>query len=60
MIDKLLGIVDTILEAGKGLIPGDEYALMVLGIVQKGVAAYEAQTGKPIDPTLLRPIDPIP
>lgn len=31
----------------------------LLAIAQKGVAAYEAQTGKPIDPSLLRPIDPV-
>lgn len=31
----------------------------LLDLVQKSVGAYEAQTGKPIDPTLIRPIDPL-
>jgi len=59
-IDKLLNIVDTILEAGQGLIPGDAYLLMVEKLIQKGVAAYESQSGKPIDVSLLHKIDPIP
>lgn len=31
----------------------------LLSMVQKSVQAYEAQTGKPIDPTLLKPIEPV-
>lgn len=31
----------------------------LLAIAQKGVAAYEAQTGKAIDPALLKRIDPV-
>lgn len=31
----------------------------LLDLSRKSIAAYEAQTGKPIDPALLNPIDPI-
>lgn len=58
-VDKLLAIIEMILNAGKGLIPGDEYALLLEGLIKKGVQSYESHTGQPIDPTLLKPIDPI-
>lgn len=40
----------------------DEAALSgsILTIIQKGVAAYEAQEGKPIDPSLIKPYEEIP
>lgn len=31
----------------------------ILAIVKKGYAAYETQTGRAIDPTLIQPIPPI-
>ena len=31
----------------------------ILAIVRKGYQAYYAQTGKPIDPSLIQPIPPI-
>lgn len=34
-------------------------ASALIQIVQKAMQAYEAQTGKPIDPTLLKPFTPI-
>jgi len=58
-IDKILGFIDVVLEAGKDLIPGDAYAQLAVKLIQKGVAAYESHTGQPIDPSLIRPIDPI-
>lgn len=32
----------------------------LLALVQTGIKAYEAETGKPIEPTLLKPIDEVP
>ena len=32
----------------------------LLALVKKGIAAYEAEVGKPIDPTLLKTIDEVP
>lgn len=31
----------------------------IIDIIKKGYEAYEEQTGKPIDPSLITPIDPI-
>jgi hypothetical protein len=59
-IDKILAIIDAVLEATGTLIPGYQLADALLQIVQKGVSAYEAHTGQPIDPILIKPIDPIP
>jgi hypothetical protein len=59
MIDKILAIIEAILEAGKGLIPADEYLLLLEQLIQKSVANYEAQAGKPIDPSLVKGIDPV-
>lgn len=36
-----------------------EIAEYMLRIANSSIAAYEAQTGKPIDPTLLKPEAPI-
>lgn len=36
-----------------------EIAEYILRIANASIAAYEAQTGKPIDPTLLKPEAPI-
>lgn len=44
-------------EEAKGNPTNIEQAL--LDMAQKSVAGYEAQAGKPIDPTLLHPIEPI-
>lgn len=35
-------------------------ASALITIVQKAMLAYQAQTGQPIDPTLLKPFEPIP
>lgn len=59
LVDKILSFIDTILSMGQGLIPFDAYALLLERLIQKGVAAYEAHTGQPIDPTLIKPIDPV-
>lgn len=59
-IDSILAIIDAVLGAAGNLIPGGQLASVLLAIVQKGVTAYEAHTGKPIDSSLIRPIDPLP
>jgi hypothetical protein len=38
---------------------GATVALSLITIVQKAIAAHEAVTGKPIDPSLLRRYEPI-
>lgn len=60
VVDTVLSLLDAILSAAGTLIPGGQLADLLLKIIQRGVTAYESQTGKPIDPTLLKPIDPIP
>lgn len=60
LFDKILAMLDGILEAAGGLLPGAAFADLLLKIVQKGAAAYEAHTGQPIDPSLIKPIEPIP
>lgn len=44
-----------------GLLRNNPTALeqALLSIIQSGVSTYEAQVGKPIDPTLLKPISPV-
>lgn len=59
LADRILAMLDTVLQAGQGLIPFDAYAELLLKLVQRGVAAYEAHVGQPIDPTLIKPIDPV-
>jgi|KBSSwiStaDraftv2_1062776.scaffolds.fasta_scaffold1687660_1 hypothetical protein len=39
---------------------GATVALSLITIAQKAIAAHEAVTGKPIDPSLLKPYQPIP
>jgi hypothetical protein len=60
MIDKILAGIFAFLEAGKGLIPFDDYALLLVKLIQTGVKSYEDHTGQPIDPSLIKPIEPIP
>ena len=60
LVDNILATLDALLNAAGSLIPGAQLADLLLKIVQKGVAAYEAHTGAPIDPTLLKPIDKLP
>jgi hypothetical protein len=35
-------------------------AASLIAIAQKAIAAHEAVTGQPIDPSLLKPFEPIP
>ena len=39
---------------------GATVALSLITIAQKAISAHEAVTGKPIDPSLLKPYQPIP
>jgi len=59
-VDNVLTMLDAILLALSGFLPGANIADLLVKIAQRASAAYEAQTGSPIDPTLLKPIDPIP
>ena len=38
---------------------GANIATALITIAQKAIAAHEAQTGQPIDPTLLKPFTPL-
>lgn len=57
--DNILATLDALLTAAGTLVPGAQFADLLLKIVQKGVSAYEAHTGQPIDPSLLKPIDEV-
>ncbi len=57
--DTILQFIDSILGIAGTLIPGGQLADLLVKIIQKGVSAYEAHTGQPIDPTLLKPIDEV-
>ena len=61
-IDLLLEILQIAIQAASGLIKGNPTGIeqAILDIVSKGYAAYEAQTGKPLDPDLIKPIPPLP
>jgi hypothetical protein len=39
---------------------GAQISSALLSIIQKTIAAHEAVTGQPIDPSLLKPFTPIP
>lgn len=60
MFDKILNAVDVALAAAGTLLPGAMFADLLVKLIQKGASAYEQQTGKPIDASLLKSIDPIP
>ena len=58
--DTILAALDALLTSAGALIPFGNFADLLVKIIQKGVSAYEAHTGAPIDPSLLKPIDPLP
>ena len=60
LFDKILGTIDVILASAGTLLPGAAFADLLVKLVQKGAASYEAHTGQPIDPSLLKEIEPIP
>jgi len=57
--DKVLAAIDAILAIAGSVIPGGQLADALVKIIQKGVSAYEAHTGQPIDSSLIKPIEPI-
>lgn len=60
---NVLGTADTVLisgVAGPEVAAGADIAGYLLNLAKASIAAYEAQTGKPIDPTLLHREEPIP
>jgi hypothetical protein len=63
-LDLLLLVLSTIAAALKVNLTGgaqksDVMAQSAITIVQAGVAIYEKEAGKTIDPSLVKPIDPI-
>jgi len=60
LADNILTLLDAVLNAAGTLIPGGQLADLLVKIIQKGVSAYESNTGKPIDPSLIKPIAPLP
>lgn len=59
-MNQILAGIVAILEAAKGLLPGAAFAELLVKLIQTGIKAFEDHTGQPIDPALLKPIDPIP
>lgn len=61
MIEAILGLVQLGISVLGETVKGNPTNLeqSLLEMAQKSVAAYEAQTGKPIDASLLHPIDPV-
>lgn len=59
IVDKILAAVDAVLNIAGTAIPGAQLADALVKIIQKGVSAYEAHTGQPIDPSLIKPMDPL-
>jgi len=60
LADNILTLLDAVLNAAGTLIPGGQLADLLVKIIQKGVSVYERNTGKPIDPSLIKPIAPLP
>ena len=58
--DTILALLDGILASAGSLIPYGQLADFLIKVIQKGVSAYENQTGNPIDPSLIKPEAPLP
>ena len=58
-VDSILAAIDAILGIAGNVIPGGQLADVIVKIIQKGVKSYEVQVGAPIDPSLIKPEDPI-
>lgn len=61
-IELILELIGLGVSAAGQFVKGNPTQLeqSLLAIVQKGVSAYEQHTGKPIDPSLIRPIELLP
>lgn len=64
LILEILGIASSAAQSFLTTTPtgtnANNLASALISIVQKAMLAYQAQTGQPIDPTLLKPYEPIP
>jgi len=52
-------IVQAAIALAQSQLDSKDVANTLLGIVQKGVQAYEANTGLPLDPKLIKAEDPV-
>jgi len=52
-------IVQVAIALAQSQLDSKDVANTLLGIVQKGVQAYEANTGLPLDPKLIKAEDPV-
>ena len=64
-LQEVLGLLSIGATTAAAIVSGDvaegaTVALSLITIAQKAIAAHEAVTGKPIDPSLLKPYQPIP
>ena len=61
-LDLILTIVQIGINAASTLVKGNPTGVeqAILDIVKKGYEAYESHTGKPIDSSLIKPIEPLP
>lgn len=61
-LDRLLDLASLVITALGLAIKGNptELEQALLAIARASVGAYEGQVGKPIDPSLIKPIEPLP
>jgi hypothetical protein len=61
MLDQILAILSLVVDAITAVKSNNPAAAeqAIIKIVQAGHAAYQAQAGKPIDPSLLSTLNPI-
>lgn len=62
---EILGILGIAANSASAVLTGpaaaaDQLAVSLITIAQKAILAHELQTGQPIDPTLLKPWEPLP
>lgn len=57
IISLAAGVATSVLTGGAA--QGAGIAQALVAIIQKAIAAHEAQTGQPIDPALLKPYQPL-
>ena len=57
--DLILRLVDVAIELARSQMDSGDTKQALLGIVQKGMRAYTAHTGEPLDPSLIKAEEPV-
>ena len=55
----ILQLIEVAIALAQSQLAPDDAANMFAGIVQRGLSAYEAYTGKPLDPLLIKAEQPL-